>query len=87
MPAFCAVVSVLVSLVRTFSTNSRPASGRPPAALGRRSKARCYSLEMILSVRCQGLASPSAAHQSCTQDARLSDLASQSYQAFEECLY
>jgi len=30
------VVSVLVRfVVRSFSTNSRPASGRPPAALGR----------------------------------------------------
>jgi hypothetical protein len=34
---FRSVVSVLVRFVgRTFSTNSRPASGRPPAALGRR---------------------------------------------------
>jgi hypothetical protein len=36
MPAsqFRSVVSVLVRfVVRTFSTNSRPASGRPPAAL------------------------------------------------------
>jgi hypothetical protein len=36
MPAFRSVVSVLVSfVVRSFSTNSWPASGRPPAALGR----------------------------------------------------
>jgi hypothetical protein len=36
MLAFCSVMSVLVRfVVRTFSTNSRPASGRPPAALGR----------------------------------------------------
>jgi len=33
MPAFRSVVSVLVSfVVRSFSTNSRPACGRPPAA-------------------------------------------------------
>jgi len=36
MPAFRSVVLVLVSfVVRSFSTNSRPASGRPAAALGR----------------------------------------------------
>jgi hypothetical protein len=36
MPAFRSLVSVLVRFVgRSFSTNSRPASGRPPAALGR----------------------------------------------------
>ena len=34
MLAFRSVVSVLVSFVgRSFSTNSRPACGRPPAAL------------------------------------------------------
>ena len=38
MPAFRTVVSMLVRFVgRTFSTNSRPACGRPPpaAVLGR----------------------------------------------------
>jgi hypothetical protein len=43
MPAFRSVVSVLVSFVgRSFSTNSRPASGRPPAAavLGRQHHGR-----------------------------------------------
>ena len=29
-PAFSSVVSVLVTFVRTFSSNSRPACGRPP---------------------------------------------------------
>jgi hypothetical protein len=33
MLAFRSVVSVLVSFVGSFSTNSRPACGRPPAAL------------------------------------------------------
>jgi hypothetical protein len=33
MLAFRSVVSVLVSFVRSFSTNSRPACGRPTAAL------------------------------------------------------
>jgi hypothetical protein len=37
MLAFRSIVSVLVSFVRSFSTNSRPPCGRPPAAavLGR----------------------------------------------------
>jgi hypothetical protein len=45
MRAFRSVVSVLVSLVRSFSTNSRPACGRPPAAaaLGRHSSGRVTS--------------------------------------------
>jgi hypothetical protein len=39
--AFRSVVSALVSfVVRSFSTNSRPASGRPPAALGRQPQRR-----------------------------------------------
>jgi hypothetical protein len=41
--AFRSVVSVLVRfVVRSFSTNSRPASGRPPAALVRRRPGRSW---------------------------------------------
>jgi hypothetical protein len=60
MPAFRSVVSVLVSLVRSFSTNSRPAlraaSGRPCPATTRRSpgtgltQRNRWSLQLLVDV-------------------------------------
>jgi len=50
MLAFRSVVSVLVSFVRSFSTNSRPASGRPPAALGRQTAAGVLGTYTMVSL-------------------------------------